>query len=453
MTFNLSFLVLPLQRLLALRWVGPLVVVLAAAVLLINEAGYQSTEHLAGQRDQAIEVQLSIGELRRNLLHMETAVRGFMLTGREGYREPFDSANREVQHTIDALRRLAREPGPQADALNQLAEAASRKLSEAREVMRLFASGQPGAATDLMLTDIGREYMERFSRLGETVLAAEREVVRRSGARHAQVRWWSRLAIAALVMLCLLALYAVTRIARERAAERARHLAELQAERDKLDAQVKERTRELTDLAQHLQGVREHERSHLARELHDELGGLLTAAKLDVARVRKRLAPDSAELAERIQHLGQTLDQGIALKRRIIEDLRPSSLDHLGLKRTLEIQCADFAQRADIQVSADVQDLHLSPERALVAYRVVQESLTNIAKYAQARQVRVSLTLDAGQAILRVEDDGKGFDPQKLALGSHGLTGMRYRVQGCGGRLQLHSRPGQGTVISASLPI
>ncbi|MDP1532863.1 MAG: CHASE3 domain-containing protein [Rubrivivax sp.] len=453
MTLSLSRLFLPLQHLLARRWVGPLVVVLAAAVLLINEAGYQSTEHLARQRDRAVEVQLSIGELRRNLLRMETAVRGFMLTGRAGYRQPFDSANREVQHSIDTLRRLAQEPGPQAAALTELAEAATRRLSEAREVMSLYASGQTSAATELLLTDIGREYMERFSQLGETVLAAQREVVRVSGARHAQVRWWSRLAIAALVLLCLLALYAAARIARDRAAERARHLAELQAERDKLDDQVQERTSELTDLAQHLQGVREHERSHLARELHDELGGLLTAAKLNVARVRKRAAPASAELADCLQHLSQTLDDGIALKRRIIEDLRPSSLDHLGLKRTLEIQCAEFAERADLPVAAEVQDLQLSAERALVAFRVVQESLTNIAKYAQARQVRVSLTLDAGQALLRVEDDGKGFDPRQLAPGSHGLTGMRYRVQGCGGRLQLHSKLDQGTVISATLPL
>ena len=88
-----------------------------------------------------------------------------------------------------------------------------------------------------------------------------------------------------------------------------------------------------------------------------------------------------------------------------------------------------------------------------MAYRVVQESLTNIAKYAMARQVRVSLKLDAGQAHLCVEDDGKGFDPKQLAPGSHGLTGMRYRVQGCGGQLELQSAQGQGTVISARLPI
>ena len=106
------------------------------------------------------------------------------------------------------------------------------------------------------------------------------------------------------------------------------------------------RTAELTDLARHLQTVREDERGFLARELHDELGGLLTAAKLDVARLRKRLDTGQPEVAERIVHLGQTLDAGIALKRRIIEDLRPSSLANLGLQRALEILCEEFAQRS-----------------------------------------------------------------------------------------------------------
>lgn len=99
------------------------------------------------------------------------------------------------------------------------------------------------------------------------------------------------------------------------------------------------RTRELTDLALHLQRVREDERGHLARELHDELGGLLTAAKFDVARVRKRVDGSGPEVADCIRHLSQVLDAGIELKRRIIEDLRPSSLDTLGLQRRASTRC------------------------------------------------------------------------------------------------------------------
>ena len=267
------------------------------------------------------------------------------------------------------------------------------------------------------------------------------------------MRFWSRIGITGLVLLCVVAVFAVMRLGREREHERARHLMELSAERDKLEVQVDRRTRELTDLAQHLQRVREDERSHLARELHDELGGLLTAAKLDVARVRKRVDGAGAEVAERIQHLGQTLDAGIALKRRIIEDLRPSSLDNLGLQRTLEIQCAEFAQRAEIRVQTEIADLKLDPERALAVYRVVQEALTNVAKYAQASEVRVLLQRVGERARLCVEDDGRGFDPTHVREGSHGLAGMRFRMRSCGGDWSCDSAPGQGTTIEATLPL
>ena len=126
--------------------------------------------------------------------------------------------------------------------------------------------------------------------------------------------------------------------------------AALRFERDRLEVEVERRTRDITQIANHLQTAREDERSSLARELHDELGGLLTAAKLDVARMRSRLAAAPPEVLERMMHLVKTLDEGIALKRRIIEDLRPSSLSNLGLKAALEILCTEFAERSELEV-------------------------------------------------------------------------------------------------------
>ena len=122
-------------------------------------------------------------------------------------------------------------------------------------------------------------------------------------------------------------------------------------ERDRLEGEVAARTAQLKELAQHLQTMREDERSRLARELHDELGALLTAAKLDVARLKSRLgASATPDAAERLAHLNETLNGGIALKRRIIEDLRPSSLSNLGLVAALEILLREFAARSEIAV-------------------------------------------------------------------------------------------------------
>lgn len=185
---------------------------------------------------------------------------------------------------------------------------------------------------------------------------------------------------------------------------------------------------------------------------------MLTAAKLDVARLKSRLTVGSTpEVVERLAHLNEQLNSGIALKRRIIEDLRPSSLSNLGLVAALEILLREWGQRSEVEVEGDLQATRpLAPAAELTAYRLVQEALTNIAKYARATKVHVRLadSDDApGQVLVRVADDGVGFAADgPRPVQSHGLIGMRYRVEAEGGRLSVLSRPGAGTTIQAWLP-
>jgi signal transduction histidine kinase len=234
-------------------------------------------------------------------------------------------------------------------------------------------------------------------------------------------------------------------------AQEARRIA---GERDRLEQEVAARTAQLRELAQHLQTIREDERSLLARELHDELGALLTAAKLDVARLKSRLgATAGADAAERLTHLNEALNGGIALKRRIIEDLRPSSLNNLGLVAALEILLREFAARSELKVLEKLAPVTVSPAAQLTIYRLVQEGLTNIVKYAKATEVTVGLQPSAeGGAVISVRDNGVGFDMSQPRLTRHGLIGMRYRVESDGGTMRLESSPGQGTLIEATLP-
>ena len=166
----------------------------------------------------------------------------------------------------------------------------------------------------------------------------------------------------------------------------------MQAERDRLELEVAQRTAQLTELTHHLQTAREDERSRLARDLHDELGALLTSAKLDAARIKSRLAGTAPEALERLSHLVETLNSGIAMKRRIIEDLRPSALGNLGLVAALEILAREFAEQSGIAVHHALEPVPLEADAELVVYRLVQEAITNIAKYAKAKQVWVSLS-------------------------------------------------------------
>jgi signal transduction histidine kinase len=205
-------------------------------------------------------------------------------------------------------------------------------------------------------------------------------------------------------------------------------------------------------LANHLQTVQESEREHLARELHDELGALLTAAKLDVARIRSKLVGDNESLVPRLAHLSETLNAVIALKRQIVEDLRPSSLSNLGLITALEILVREFGEHTGIHVSTDLELVELNDDAELTAYRVVQESLTNISKYAQAKEVTVTLHVFDYHIEVNVRDDGVGFDLATRLHASHGFAGMRHRVEALHGKLLVVSQPGQGTTVHVMLP-
>ena len=281
--------------------------------------------------------------------------------------------------------------------------------------------------------------------------AASRTAVDVDGAALHATLMVGRIGIAGLSLACLLALVMYLRqtLALKRQQQAVQQL--VRAERDRLGAEVVQRTAQLTELTHHLQTAREDERQRLARDLHDELGALLTSAKLDAARIRSRLSGTAPEALERLAHLVQTLNSGIALKRRIVEDLRPSALEALGLVPTLEILSQEFAEPSGIAVHNALQAVALTPAAQLVVYRLVQESFTTIAKHAKAGQVWLSMAAEHGQVEVSVRDDGVGFDATLPPRSAYGLVGMRYRVEAEGGTLAVVSAPQQGTLIRLSL--
>ncbi|HVL59407.1 MAG TPA: sensor histidine kinase [Burkholderiaceae bacterium] len=214
------------------------------------------------------------------------------------------------------------------------------------------------------------------------------------------------------------------------------------------------RTDELVALAAHLQRSREDERARLARELHDELGASLTAARLDLLYLDSKLEQSDPLVREKLAALRAVLDHAIALKRRLIEDLRPSTLTHLGLAAALENLAETHRARFGGAVSTDIAgDLVLDEELALVLFRVAQESLTNVLKHADARHVRLTLRRVRRRLELRIDDDGRGFDVARTQPGCHGLLGMRHRLLSIRGSLRVESQPGRGTAVIASVPL
>ena len=211
---------------------------------------------------------------------------------------------------------------------------------------------------------------------------------------------------------------------------------------------------ECLQLAAYLQRTREAERAALARELHDELGAILTAARLDVAWLAAQPGCQDPAIAQRVAALQRVLAEGIGLKRRIVEDLHPTVLTHLGLVPALEQLLSThrprFAGRIDVELD---ERISLTGEPALALYRIVQEALTNIHKYAEARWIRVSLRRARGRIELEIADDGRGFDVDGVGAGHHGLAGMRHRMLAVEGSFEVASAPGEGTLVRAVLPL
>ncbi|VXB77303.1 Integral membrane sensor signal transduction histidine kinase [Burkholderia sp. 8Y] len=226
-------------------------------------------------------------------------------------------------------------------------------------------------------------------------------------------------------------------------------------QQEELDRLVFDRTRQLEALAWHLQSVSEDEKTTLARELHDELGSILTASKMDVAWVRGKLRESEPAMAEKLSRAIGNLDQGIALKRRIIEDMRPTVLANFGLVTALRSLADEAAQRNGWTVEADLpdDDVKLGEAIEIALFRVAQETLTNAAKYAHASRIRIALTLDAANVALNIADDGIGIRPQDLKrTQTHGLVGMRQRVSARGGRFEIERVMPHGTSIRVSMP-
>ncbi len=205
------------------------------------------------------------------------------------------------------------------------------------------------------------------------------------------------------------------------------------------------------DLATYLQRMRDQERADLARELHDELGSLLTGAKLEVASLRMCVGGGSSEIVKRFQHLSETINRGISFSRRVVEGLHPSSLTNLGLTASLEILAREFQSSTGIGTAIDLEEVDLDQAAQLTVYRVVQESLNNTSKYAGATDARVAMLQCGCRAIVTVRDNGMGFDTAAPGPASHGLAGMRHRVQACGGQLTVSSAAETGTLITAVL--
>ena len=423
----------------------------AFVLLLLGSSHWQATASLwalGDLRQQAARVE-HLDSLLIQLIDAENAVRGYLLSGNRAHLEPYEKTLLTVSQTLEEIHRDLDGDATNDDALADLSGLVTIKQRSLEHAVERGIAGEETRIQGKRYTDSIRERIYGL----KAALAAEAEVSFERSTRHVERMRWVVLTLAAgSLLLMALVFFFVERQFKLR--EQIACL--LQSENQRLDSLVQERTAELSDLASYLTNAREAEKERLARELHDELGALLITAKMESGwLIRKLEGIASTPCQEHLARLETLLDSGIALKRRIIDGLRPSLLEALGLVSTLRILGEEFAAGSvgKLRLMLPGEEVALPPATALAVFRIAQEALTNIRQHAMARQVQLALQVTAGQLELVIEDDGVGFHTGWVRGRHHGLAGMKHRVQMCAGDFTITSKPGQGTRIVVHVPL
>jgi signal transduction histidine kinase len=226
-------------------------------------------------------------------------------------------------------------------------------------------------------------------------------------------------------------------------------------ERRESEQKLNNLNQELRRLSAHLDSIREEERGHISRMLHDEIGQTLTALKMDVCWIKKGLTPEQKAVAEVSDSMVKLIDSTITKVRWISTVLRPMCLDELGLADTVRWLIEEFREMTGISCTANIGDsIKVDKQTSTAIYRVIQESLSNIFRHSKATEVNLSLTQRDNHVDLRIKDNGIGITRGKTSsLRSFGIIGMRERTQALGGTFTISGRKNQGTLISVSIPV
>ena len=441
-----------------LRQVVPVAVLLVALVGLFAAAqsGQQRIADASRRVEAAALRHRVLSDVLQLLTQAESAQRGYLLVGDPSYLVPFTQSTLKIAqalHRLDDVFVTA-----DAAALTQVKEIqglAEAKLTELNQTLDLYRSSGPKPTLELIRSDVGQRTMIELTEAVRRIQSIQTtEIVEASRSWRADL-WVTRWITSGGLILNVFLILLVRRLVLRDMRNREREAEELAERRTELEEVVKSRTEQLSDLSTHLQSLAEQEKAALARELHDELGGLLVAARMDVSWLEARVASGDAEVQSHFKRLHEALQTGVDVKRRVVENLRPTLLDNLGLFPALRWQVADSCGRAGLECVElyPAEEPLLTPEASIAVFRIVQESLTNILKHARAQRVEVTVESQANWLVVRIRDDGIGLGADRLrAIGSHGLAAMRHRAEGLGGSWRIAAGHRNGTQIEVRLP-
>jgi signal transduction histidine kinase len=430
----------------------PLLAVIALVVtaFFVAEARRAYTRDLSELIRARQERMRETAELIYATLEAESAQRGYVLTGDPQYLEPYSEGRRVAVALLDMMiKRYASADVEESAALQGIRTRLEVKFGETERTIALMREGNAAEALAAIKTDVGLRYMREIRDELEDLRARERQRLDESLSDWNRGLLVNTVINAVTTVFTVILLFFVGLLTTREI--RRRHAAATELER-----LVGQRTAELRELSAHLLRVGEVEKAALSRGLHDELGGLLVAMRMDLAQLRRRIALPDADAEARWQRVDAALTAGVELKRRVIEELRPTLLDNMGLAAAVRWQAEQSSAQGRLTLVLDLPDdeLAVPADAAIALFRCTQETLTNILKHARATRVALSMRVAHGALRLIVEDDGIGLPPgAALRVGSHGLKQMRFRMQAVGG--EMYTEPGspRGTRCTFVLPL
>jgi signal transduction histidine kinase len=407
----------------------------------------------------------TLHQLKADLFEAESAQRGYMLTKRREYVAPFNKALNNARINIRLSEKLVLDTSSE---LNQVVElewlkaisaSIENKSAEMILTIKLVELNKIDEANQVLNLDLGQAQMQRFVRQTDRLINQQITDVNAMIEKRKSTAILARTSVigGSLVLILLVALV-IKQLLRE-IIEKTQLQQQLVKENVVYEEKLQQQTKLLRSLALDYQADVERERQKLSRELHDELGSIFTATKMDIAWVIKKMkdvTPSSAtDVVDKLRKTSGYVDQGIQYQRHIVQELHPSMLSTFGFWPALQSLINDAADRNQWKLSLNLPDdnTKLNETISLVSYRVVQETLNNANKYAKATAISVHMMVDEKYLKVEIEDNGVGVDMNALDGNTHGLSGMRHRILAIGGHFEILSQPGKGMLTRALIPL
>ena len=447
---------------------GGRTIAMLAAALLITMVSVIFTDHWItsiGHQDDVIgQIRtniITLNKLKSNLYQAESAQRGYLFTRRIVYFDPFNKALNDARDNIEKIESLVistssgKDQLVERDWLKAISKSLEAKAAEMKVSVSLTKSGKILEAKQVMNLDEGIVEMNNFMQYTDTLIKNQYSDLDDLLQKRQNTIILARTSVVLGAMLLILLVVLVIKQLLKEIVIKSELQQQVLKENEIYEEKLQVQTKLLRSLALDYQADVERERQKLSRELHDELGSIFTATKMDMAWVMKKLKDIAPDVIDKLKKTSRYIDQGISYQRHIVQELHPAMLSTFGFWPALKSLVDDAAERNQWQLTLELPDQNtkLNETISLVAYRIVQETLNNANKYAKATEISVYMMTDEKYLKVEIEDNGVGVDMNALNGNTHGLSGMRHRVMAIGGHFEILSQPGEGVLTRALIPL